>query len=120
MRALLASLFLAAAVTAGPSTAQDSVPSSGVFKSAKQIQEMCASKNTGDVVACDYYIMAAHDMIKYYGDLKLADGNVCSPKNVPSADVRAVVMEYWRGHPATLNLSAVSSIRNALFEKYPC
>jgi len=64
--------------------------------------------------------MAAHDMIKLYGDTKMAEGNICLPAKITAGEVRAIVLDYWRGKTSGLKFSAVSSIRNALFGKYPC
>ena len=114
----IAVLFAVAA--AMPATAQESMPSSGVFKTGQQVYDLCVSKAVSDQDQCDYFIMAAHDMIKLYGDLELAEGNICLPKGVAALEVRKVVLDYWRGKPGGLKFSAVSSIRNALFQKYPC
>lgn len=114
--AVLAMPLLAAA----PAVAQDSTPSSGVFKTGQQVYDLCVSKEAAKLESCDYFIMGAHDMIKLYGDTKLAEDNICLPKGIAVLEVRTVVLDYWRGKVGGLKFSAVSSIRNALFQKYPC
>lgn len=111
-------LFLAGAVV--PVAAQDSTPSSGVFKTGQEVYDLCTSKTESDLDMCDYFIMAAHDMIKLYGDTDMAEGDICLPKGVTALEVRNVVMAYWQAKMSSLRYSAVSSIRNALVEKYGC
>ena len=112
--------LIMAAVSVAPVAAQDSTPSSGVFKTGQQVYDLCTSKVGTDQDNCDYFIMAAHDMVKFYGDTKMAEGNICLPQGIKAIEVRTVVLDYWRGKMAGLKYSAVSSIRNALFQKYPC
>lgn len=111
-------LVIAAAIV--PAAAQESTPSSGVFKTGRQVYDLCVSKVDGDVDMCDYFIMAAHDMIKLYGDTDMAEGDICLPKGVTALEVRNVVLDYWKAKTSSLQYSAVSSIRNALIEKYSC
>lgn len=113
----VAALAMASSV---PAVAQDSTPSSGVFKTGQEVYDLCVSKSAADLDSCDYFIMGAHDMIKLYGDTKMSDSNICLPAKVTAGEVRAAVLDYWRGKMGGLKFSAVSSIRNALFRKYPC
>jgi len=111
---------LLGAAAAMPVAAQDSTPSSGVFKTGQQVHDLCTSKAASDLDTCDTFIMAAHDMIKLYGDTKMAEDNICLPTGTTVLEVRGAVLDYWRGKQGGLKYSAVSSIRNALFQKYPC
>ncbi|WP_422060251.1 Rap1a/Tai family immunity protein [Sphingopyxis sp.] len=111
---------LLGAATAMPAAAQDSTPSSGVFKTGQQVYDLCTSKSASELDTCDTFIMAAHDMIKLYGDTKMAEGNICLPTGTTVLEVRGAVLDYWRGKKGGLKFSAVSSIRNALFQKYTC
>ena len=70
---------LLGAAAAMPVAAQDSTPSSGVFKTGQQVHDLCTSKAASDLDTCDTFIMAAHDMIKLYGDTKMAEDNICLP-----------------------------------------
>ena len=112
---------LAVLALAGPAAAApDSTPSSGVFKTGQEVHDLCVSKDDADVSACDYFIMAVHDAIKLYGDTKMADSNLCPPEGVTALELRNTVLAYWNGRTTSLKYSAVSSIRNALFQKYGC
>lgn len=119
-KSVVPAALLLAAAPAAPASAQDSTPSSGVFKTGQQVYDLCVSKTAAERDACDYFIMGAHDMIKLYGDTKLAADNVCLPEGITALEVRNAVLDYWRGKTGGLKFSAVSSIRNALFQKYPC
>ena len=119
---VVSALLASAALTlAGPAAAApDSTPSSGVFKTGQEVHDLCVSKDDADVSACDYFIMAVHDAIKLYGDTKMADSNLCPPEGVTALELRNTVLAYWNGRTTSLKYSAVSSIRNALFQKYGC
>lgn len=115
--------MLALAVTAGtvgPAQAQDAIPSSGIFKSAQQIYDMCTSSVATEVEYCDYFIMSSHDMIKLYGDTGLGGSMICLPTGTVLGDVRRVMIAYWESDRGGLEYSAVSTIYNALVEEYPC
>lgn len=114
--------LVVALLIALPGTAMaqdDSTPSSGVFKTADQINSLCLSKKAEDVDACDWYIMAAHDMMKFYGDTEMGGDSICLPLGTKAEAVRGTVVAYWR-NPNSLKHSAVSTIYNALAAKYPC
>ena len=53
-------------------------------------------------------------------DTKMADSNLCPPEGVTALELRNTVLAYWSGRTTSLKYSAVSSIRNALFQKYGC
>lgn len=108
------------AVSAISAAAQDTTPSSGVFKTGQQIYDLCVSKDAADLEQCDYFIMAAHDMIIFYGDTKMAESKICLPAGTKVVDIRDVILARWRADPGALEYSAVSVIRNALNEKYGC
>ena len=98
----------------------DSTPSTGVFKTAEEIYTLCVSDDVAEVEACDWYIMAAHDMIKFYGDTETGGSKLCIPTGTQALTVREVVLDYWRADPAGLQYSAVSTIYNALEAEYGC
>lgn len=103
-----------------PAGAQESAPSSGVFKTGQQIYDLCVSKDAADLDMCDYFLMGAHDMIKLYGDTGIDENKICLPVGIKAIELRTSILAYWRGKMGGLKYSAVSSIRNALFDKYPC
>jgi hypothetical protein len=118
-RAALAAALIAA--TAIPASAQqDEVPSSGVFKTAQEIFELCTSQDEKEVEACDWFIMGAHDMMKLYGDAELGGDRICLPIGTQMLQVRETVLAYWRSGQTSLSYSAVSTIYNALTAAYPC
>ena len=118
----IAALVLAGgALVPGLATAQeDSTPSSGVFKTAEEIHALCVSEEESDLEACDWYIMAAHDMMKFYGDTETGGSKLCIPTGTEAQAVRSVVLAYWNNDPNGLQYSAVSTIYNALEAEYGC
>jgi hypothetical protein len=118
---VLAVLLAGSALAPGLALAQDdSTPSTGVFKTAEDIYALCSSDIDTDVEACDWYIMAAHDMIKFYGDTETGGTKLCIPEGTQAQAIREVVLDYWRGDPDGLQYSAVSTIYNALEAEYGC
>lgn len=117
-RGALAAVLLAAGP--GMLAAQESTPSSGVFKTAQQMFDLCQSSDAGDIEMCDSFIMGAHDMVKFYGDTGTGGSPICIPVGTQVLDVRNTVMAYWQNDTAGLQYSAVSTIYNALVEAYPC
>jgi hypothetical protein len=118
-RAALAVALIAA--TAIPASAQqDEVPSSGVFKTAREIFALCTSQDVEEVEACDWFIMGAHDMIKLYGDTELGGDRICIPMGTEQQKIRDTVLAYWRADSSSLRFSAASTIYNALVAAYPC
>ena len=114
-------LLAGSALAPGGALAQDdSTPSTGVFKTAGEIHELCTSDDEGDVEACDWYIMAAHDMIKFYGDTDTGGTKLCIPMGTQQQVLRRIVVNYWQADPDGLRHSAVSTIYNALEAVYGC
>ena len=117
----VAILLVGSALAPGFALAQDdSTPSTGVFKTAEEVYDLCVSEDETDVEACDWYVMAAHDMIKFYGDTDTGGTKLCSPTGTQALVLREVVLDYWRGDPDGLQYSAVSTIYNALEAEYGC
>lgn len=117
--ATLAAALIAA--TSAPAAGQsDETPSSGVFKTAQELFDLCTSSNETDVEACDWFIMAAHDMMKLYGDTGMGGDRICIPLETPELEVRNTVLAYWRADSGSLRYSAVSTVYNALIAAYPC
>ena len=105
----------------GVARAQDeATPSTGVFKSADEIYALCRSEDIAELEACDWYIMAAHDMIKFYGDTDTGGVKLCIPTGTKAMEIRRVVLDFWRNDLDGLQFSAVSTIYNALDETYGC
>ena len=98
----------------------DSTPSTGVFKTAEEIHALCVSEAAADLEACDWYIMAAHDMMKFYGDTDAGGSKLCIPTGTQALTIRNVVLAYWNADPDGLQYSAVSTIYNALEAEYGC
>jgi hypothetical protein len=117
-RGALAAVLLTA--VPGMLAAQDSTPSSGVFKTAQQMFDSCTSSEAADLEMCDSFIMGAHDMMKFYGDTGAGGSPICIPAGTQALVVRDTVIAYWRNDAAGLQYSAVSTIYNALVEAYPC
>ncbi len=116
-----AMLLAASALCPGLAMAQDdSTPSTGVFKTAEEIYELCTSNVTTEVESCDWYIMAAHDMIKFYGDTDTGGTKLCIPTGTEAQVIRRVVVDYWNDDLDGLQYSAVSTIYNALEAEYGC
>jgi hypothetical protein len=116
-----AMLLVAGTLSPGLAWAQDdSTPSTGVFKTAEEVYDLCLSDEASDVDACDWYIMAAHDMIKFYGDTETGGTKLCIPTGTQAQAVRQVVVDYWLSDPDGLQYSAVSTIYNALEAEYGC
>ena len=117
-RVVLACTLAAALPVAA--TAQDSTPSTGVFKTAQQLYDMCTSDDETDVEMCDWFIMSAHDMMKFYGDTDMGGSEICLPMGTKELDVRNAVLSYLQGRSGSMGYSAVSTIYNALTAAYPC
>jgi hypothetical protein len=116
-----AMLLALSALSPGVAMAQDdSTPSTGVFKTAEEIYTLCASEESSDLEACDWYLMAAHDMIKFYGDTDTGGAKLCIPTGTQALEIRNVLLEYWRADLDGLRYSAVSTIYNALEAEYGC
>jgi len=98
----------------------DSTPSSGVFKTAEEIHALCTSDDESEIDACDWYLMAAHDMMKFYGDTETGGAVLCIPEGTRADTIRTVVLEYWQADAEGLQYSAVSTIYNALEAEYGC
>ena len=114
-------LLGASALAPGGASAQDdSTPSTGVFKTAEEVYTLCSSNVDTDVEACDWYIMAAHDMVKFYGDTETGGTKLCVPEGTQAETIREVVLDYWRADTEGLQYSAVSTIYNALEAEYGC
>src|SRR5688500_2043931 len=108
-------LLTGSALSPGAAIAQDdSTPSTGVFKTAEEVYELCTSDQTVEVEACDWYIMAAHDMIKFYGDTDTGGTKLCIPTGTQALCVRRVWIDYCDADLEVLQYSAVSTIYNAL------
>ncbi|MCW3838068.1 Rap1a/Tai family immunity protein [Sphingomonas canadensis] len=113
-------LLTAAAMAPGAAQAQESTPSTGVFKTAQEVFTICNSTKEVDVEACDWFIMSAHDMMKFYGDTDTGGEKICLPQGTKALEVRTAVLDYWRSKPEARKYSAVSTIYNALTQKYGC
>ena len=114
-------LLAGAALVPGLALAQgDSTPSTGVFKTAQEIYTLCVSDDASSVEACDWYIMAAHDMIKFYGDTDTGGAKVCIPEGTQALAIRNVMLDYWRANSEELEYSAVSTIYLAREDEYGC
>ena len=122
MKSGAAAVLLArAALLPDPAIAQDdSTPSTGVFKTAQEIYTLCVSDKASDIEACDWYIMAAHDMIKFYGDTGTGGAKICIPMGTEELAIRNVMLNYWRAHADEHQFSAVSTIYLALEDAYGC
>ena len=114
-------LLAGVALMPGLARAQDdSTPSTGVFKTAQEIYTLCVSDETSDIEACDWYIMAAHDMIKFYGDTDTGGTKICIPMGTQELAIRNIMLDYWRANSDDLGFSAVSTIYLALEAEYGC
>jgi len=120
IRKITLSLAALAMTAFAPAVAQDTTPSSGVFKTGQQVYDLCVSSKVTDLDNCDYFIMGAHDMVKFFGDTDMTDSKICLPEGIKAIEVRNVVLAYWRAKTVRLKYSAVSAISNALAEKYGC
>ena len=114
-------LLACGAIAPGAALAQDdSTPSTGVFKTADEIYALCTSQDEAELEACDWYVMAAHDMMKVYGDTETGGTLLCIPEGTQVLTIREVVLAYWQADPEGLQYSAVSTIYNALEAEYGC
>ena len=114
-------LLALSALAPGAALAQDdSTPSTGVFKTAEEIHALCTSAEQVELEACDWYLMAAHDMVKFYGDTETGGTKLCIPEGTQALTIRNVVLAYWQEDPDGLQYSAVSTIYNALEAEYGC
>lgn len=120
VRLALASLAaLAFAPGVAQAQAQESIPSTGVFKTGAQINALCISKNATEVAQCESFLMAAHDSFAYFQDIGEIDKAICVPRGTTAATLREVATAYWRDNPTVLKFSAVSSLWNALLARFP-
>ena len=119
--AVAAVVLAGGALTPCAALAQDdATPSTGVFKTAEEIYALCVSEEVAQVETCDWYLMAAHDMIKFYGDTDTGGTKLCIPEGTQAQVIREVLLAYWRADPDGLQYSAVSTVYNALEENYGC
>lgn len=97
-----------------------SVPGTGIFKSGQDVYDLCISSRQSDVAICDWFLMGAHDMMKFYGDVGLGGSKICMPIGTLPSEVRSVVVAFWKEKPERRELSASSAIYIALTDRYPC
>lgn len=123
IRHCLNGAMLALAIASGvssPLLAQDETPSTGVFKSAQQLYDLCTSPDSTEVEGCDYFLMSAHDMMKLYGDTGMGGDKICLPTGTTALELRETLLAYWEADFEGLKYSAVSTVYNALVEAYGC
>lgn len=112
--------LLAASASASLAQPPATTPSTGVFKTGQQVYDMCVSNKAEDITACDWFIMAGHDMMKFYGDIGMGGDKICVPQGTTSAALRQTLVDFWKEAPARRTSSASSAIYIALRDKYPC
>lgn len=116
---LVAGLALAAVTMPAAAAAQDSTPARGVFKTGEQVYEDCIATDEAALGRCDWFLMGAHDMATFYQDTDQIEAVFCIPKGTTAETLRKVAVDRWRAQPESRKYSAVSSLLNALSEKYP-
>ena len=116
---LLKGLALAAFILPFAAAAQDAIPARGVFKSGEQVYVDCIATDAAAVARCDWFLMGAHDMATFYQDTSQIEAAFCVPQHVDIETLRKVAVDRWRAQPESRKFSAVSSLLNALSEKYP-
>lgn len=112
-------LALAAFTLPFAAAAQDAIPARGVFKSGEQVYVDCIASDAAAVARCDWFLMGAHDMATFYQDTSQIEAAFCVPQHVDIETLRKVAVDRWRAQPESRKFSAVSSLLNALSEKYP-
>ncbi len=115
----LISLLAFSAFLAGPVAAQDTTPASSIFKTSQQVFDACTSSVAAEVSSCEWYLMAAYDMVLYFQDTDQVADRFCLPDGSTAVQLRELVVKYWTARTGALNTSAVSTIWNAIEAAYP-
>lgn len=120
MRKIANMLFAAALVGASAAaTAEEGIPSSGVFKTGDELYAACSSDDEAELDQCYWYIMAVWDTMVFYADIDLTDRYAClSDDSTKVGEMREVVVASLGKDDRTK--SAVSMVFNALTDGYPC
>ena len=116
---LLAGLALATVTLPFAAAAQDETPARGVFKNGEQVYVDCIASDAAAIARCDWFLMGAHDMATFYQDTDQIEAAFCIPQGTDAETIRKVAVDRWRAQPESRKYSAVSSLLNALSEKYP-
>lgn len=112
LAATAAALFIAGAAAA-------QTPGTGVFKDGAELYPLCTSSQSADIQICEWYLMGAYDMAKYYDDTS-GNHTFCTPTGtVNAARVRELVVAHLRDNPDHRRFSASSVLRHVLVQNYP-
>ena len=106
------------ALVLGAGAAAAQTRGSGVFKDGNDLFVPCTSTVQADLARCEWYLMGAFDMAKFYDDTS-GNATFCSPTGFNAVRLRELVVAYWRSHPDTRRYSASSVARQALKEAFP-
>lgn len=102
------------------------------FRSGNDVYRYCTRTDTNyDRIYQDFmclaYIQGAHDGLEagayhvtYRANLNEDYLIVCVPEGVEVGQIKEIVVDYLRSHPADRNLSAAILVYAALAEVYPC
>lgn len=101
-----------------PAPAFAQIPSTGVFKDGNDLFPLCTSRRERDIEMCEWFLMGAHDMAKFYDDTS-NDATFCTPANFTASRLREMMVDFWRNNPDARRFSASSAIRNVLSDAFP-
>jgi Rap1a immunity proteins len=96
-----------------------SVQADEAFYSGNQILSMCESQSAFDYGRCLGYVLAVSDIM---GMTMENTGWVknCQPPGVTSDQLKDVVVQYLRNHPADHHYAAPGPVLMALSQAFPC
>ena len=113
-----AAVAAAAIALALPGGAVAQSPSTGVFKDGNDVYQLCTSRRQPDIDMCEWFLMGAHDMAKYYDDTS-GNNTFCTPDGFNAARLREMMVAFWRDNPDARRYSASSAVRHVLVEAFP-
>ena len=113
-----AAVIAACASLALPGAAVAQSPSTGVFKDGNELYPLCTSRRDNDVSNCEWFLMGAHDMAKYYDDTS-GNNTFCTPPGFNAARLRELMVAFWRDNPDARRFSASSATRHVLTQNFP-
>jgi hypothetical protein len=108
------------ALLATPSI-QEHVPD---VKDGNGLLQLCAADNQGEALLCTGYIGGVVDGFRVYppGDncKSVAASFYCVPESVTQGQIKDVIVDYLKNHPATRHDPSLGLIVSALKAAWPC
>jgi hypothetical protein len=90
------------------------------FTTGNDVLRACASEKATVAIGCASYLVGMAQMSDFYGRLDGSRQTVCLPESPTNGQLRDVVLEYVKAHPATRHLPSEALALSAYHEAFPC